>query len=178
MVVVTLYNINSSRLDVLLGRHACMYECVSTCVLSLFPWQSFTKLFFIFSPLTTPPCITAFRLLRSLFLSFLIDMQDPTSLNCVFHAPWFSALSSSLVFPFLGQLSDVSICRLLLPRQVRVPFSFTHMTVKAYKIAYITCIVHEGIHMQAYIIHCHTLRHCPVLILRESLQIYSPKRNK
>lgn len=88
--------------------------------------KAFHFLVSLFSPLATPPCITALRLLRSLFLSFLIDMQQPTSLNCVFYAPWFSALSSSLVFPYLGWLDDVSIYCLLLPRQVRVSFSFTH----------------------------------------------------
>lgn len=128
MVVVMLYNINSSGLDVLL----CLYACVCMCARAslLFPWQSFTKLFILvslFSPLATPPCITALRLLRSLFLCFLIDMQQPTSLNCVFYALWFSALSSSLMFPFLGWLNDVSIYCLLLPRQVRVPFSFTYI---------------------------------------------------
>lgn len=93
-----------------------MHVCTHACVL-LFPWQSFTKLFILvclFSPLATPPCITAFKLLRSLSLSFLIDMQQPTSLNCVFYALWFSALSSSLMFPFLGWLNDVCIYCLLL----------------------------------------------------------------
>ncbi len=144
MVVVILYNINSPGLDVLL----CLYSwvCVSVracaCMLLLFPWQGFHKAFFIlvsplFSPLATPPCITALRLLRSLFLSSLIDMQQPTSLNCVFYAPWFSAHSSSLVFPFLGQLNDVSIHCLLLPWRVEIPFSFTCICtiVKAYKMA-------------------------------------------
>lgn len=104
-----LYNINSAGLDVLLWLSACVYVCMR--VSWLFPWKSFTKLFILvslFSPLATPPCITALRLLRSLFLCFLIDMQQPTSLNCVFYAPWFSALSSSLVFPFLGWINDVS----------------------------------------------------------------------
>lgn len=110
--------------------YVCIYACMHARVSLLFPWQRFTKLLILlslFSPLATPPCITAFRLLRSLSLSFLIDMQQPTSLNCVFYAPWFSALSSSLMFPFLGWLHDVSIYCLLLPWQVRVPFSFTRM---------------------------------------------------
>lgn len=140
-----LYNINSSGLVVLLCLSVCMYVCV--CVSLLFPWQRFTKLFILvslFSPLATPPCITAFRLLRSLSLSFLIDTQQPTSLNCVFYAPWFSALSSSLMFPFLGWLNDVSICCLFTSSTSQSSlFIHTYVTVRAYETSCIACVVHE-----------------------------------
>lgn len=89
---------------------------VHASVFGPFPWQSFTAPLFLclFSLLAqTPLCITAFRLLRSLFLGFLIDTQQPSSLNCVFYAPWFSALSSCLMFPFLGRLNDISLHCLL-----------------------------------------------------------------
>lgn len=122
-----------------------VHMCVCVRVSLLFPWQSFTKLFILvslFSPLATPPCITALRLLRSLFLSFLIDMQQPTSFNCVFYALWFSALSSSLMFPFLGWL-NIYLLPLTFPTSQSSLFIHTYMIVKAKKIACITCAVHE-----------------------------------
>lgn len=133
-----LYNIISSGLDVLLCLCVCvcMHACVIAVSMAEFHKAFHSCLSLLFSPLATPPCITALRLLRFLFLSFLIDMQQPTSLNCVFYAPWFSALSSSLMFPFLGWLNDVSICQ-------RSLFIHAHVTVLAYKIACITCAVHE-----------------------------------
>lgn len=85
--------------------------CVSAASVSMagFSQSFFFILVFLFFPLGTPPCITALRLLRSLFLGFLIDMQQPTSLNDVFYAPWSSALSAFLMFPFLGWLNDIYI---------------------------------------------------------------------
>lgn len=100
------YNINSTGPDVLLYLHLCVCTRVRVRMQLLFPWQWFTKLFilvFLFFPLATPPCITALRLLRSLFLGSLIDMQQPTSLSDVFYALCFFALSF---------LSHVSIFRM------------------------------------------------------------------
>ena len=83
----------------------CVCVCVCNACAASVSMAGFSQSFFLlflFFPLGTPPCITALRLLRSLFLGSLIDMQQPTSLNDVFYALWSSALSASLMFPFLG----------------------------------------------------------------------------
>lgn len=82
-------------------RCSCPGLCVQCVCRQCFHGRVFTKLYFSsFSSLSEH--LPASRLLRSLFLGSLIDMQQPTSLNDVFYAPWSSALSASLVFPFLG----------------------------------------------------------------------------
>lgn len=92
----------------------CFWACIRLCVrvwmcvclcasaVSMAGFQSLLILVFLFSPLATPPWITALRLLRSLFLGSLIDMQQPTSHYGVFYALCFCTLSASIVFPFLG----------------------------------------------------------------------------
>lgn len=130
-----LHNINSSGLVALV----CVYVCARVVAVSMAGFQKLFILVFLFSPLPTPPCITALRLLRSLFLGFLIDMQQPTSLNGVFYALWFSALASPVMFPFLGwcilPLSSSTI-------EISL-FIYLHMAVKAHNKAWITCAMHK-----------------------------------
>lgn len=120
-----LYYINSPGLDVLLGLCACVRVCVRACVcehvcasaVSMAGFQRLFILVFLFSPLATPPWITALRLLRSLFLGPLIDMQQPTSHYGVFYALRFCTLSFCIMLPFLA------LCELLISKS-RFPLLF------------------------------------------------------
>lgn len=126
--------------------HAWMRACVVAVSMAEFHEAFHSCLSFLSSHNTS--LHHSLRLLRSLFLSFLIDMQQPTSLNGVFYAPWFSALSSSLMFPFLGWLSDVSIYLLILTSLTSQISLFIHTHTYVYIYIYdceslITCAVHE-----------------------------------
>lgn len=111
--------------------HSHVYMC-SCCRFHGRVSQSFSFPRLSASPLPTPPCITAFKLLcSSLSQGWLIDVQkQSTSLNCVSYVPRFSTVSASLKFPFLGEPSDESFQSLVLPQQVRDTSCWSHTLMK------------------------------------------------